>query len=168
MKSLIKFTVSVNILEETSEVLQDYGRKGCEGLVLWLGQRNGDNTCRVKTAFVPPQDSIKGEDGVGYFITSETRLVLNKLLASTKLRLLAQVHSHPGWAYHSGADDRYCIVTEEGGFSIVVPDFGFGPSNLSKWTIYRLINTRWKKLSGGKVKSMFNVENKSNETNSSH
>lgn len=159
MKSLEKFFVSPEILKETSESLRSYGRQGCEGLVLWLGFMD-DRTCRVEMIFVPPQDSIKSEDGVGYFVTSETLFTLNKLLLTTGLRLLAQVHSHPGWAYHSATDDRYCIVTVEGGFSIVVPDFGFGSSDLSKWATHRLFNGRWEKLSGKEIKSMFSLEGK--------
>ena len=127
MKSIEKFRLSQNVLDETIEALRHFGRHDCEGLVLWLGYIDDDNSCQVTKILIPPQDSIKGEDGVGYFVTSETLFALNKHLATTGLRLLAQVHSHPGWAYHSAADDRYCIVTVEGGFSIVVPKFWFRP-----------------------------------------
>lgn len=168
MRSLAKFIVSSGVLEETSEALRGYGSHGCEGLVLWLGCKDDAATCRVEKAYIPPQDSIRGEDGVGYFVTSETLLALNRLLSSTGLRLLAQVHSHPGWAYHSAADDRYCIVTAEGGISIVVPDFGFGPPDLSEWVTYRLSNSRWAKLSRRDVKSIFEVEGKQEDGGSSH
>lgn len=160
MKSLKKTFVPYQILLETSEALRLYGKKGCEGLVLWLGHMNDDNTCRVEKILVPPQDSIKSEEGVGYFVTSETLFALNKHLSTTGLRLLAQVHSHPTWAYHSGTDDRYCIVTVEGGISIVVPNFAFGPTDLSKWATFRLDSGRWKELSGKDVKSFFDIEGK--------
>ncbi len=160
MKFLDKVYIPHNILNETSESLRIFGERECEGLVLWLGFINNDKTSHVKRILVPPQDSIKSEDGVGYFVTSETLFSLNKLLSSTGLRLLAQVHSHPGRAYHSHADDRYCIVTAEGGFSIVVPDFGFGPCDLSHWATYRLIKGTWKKLSPRAVKSIFLIEGK--------
>ena len=160
MKSSVKFILQSGVLGETIEALRVYGSQGCEGLVLWLGRTNSDETCLVETAFLPPQNSIKSEDGVGYFVTSETLLALNRLLAETGLRLLAQVHSHPGRAYHSAADDQYCIVTVEGGLSLVVPDFGFGPADLSEWSIYRLKKSRWVRLSGGEVKSMFELRDK--------
>jgi hypothetical protein len=35
----------------------------------------------------------------------------------------AQVHSHPGEAFHSKADDRWAIVRHEGALSLVVPNF---------------------------------------------
>jgi hypothetical protein len=159
VKPLAKVSIPADILLATSEALRTYGEDDCEGLVLWLGQRQNDNTMHVEKALVPPQDSIKSEDGVGYFVTSETLFSLNKYLSESGLRLLAQVHSHPGRAYHSAADDRYCIVTTEGGFSIVVPDFGFGPSDLYQWAVFQLIEGIWEKLSPRQVKTVFKIDN---------
>jgi len=159
VEHLEKIWIPYDILYRTSESLRFYGKRKCEGLVLWLGFTD-DKIGHIKKILVPPQDSIRSEDGVGYFVTSETLFSLNKLLSDTGLRLLAQVHSHPGRAYHSAADDRYCIVTAEGGFSIVVPDFGFGPCDLSHWAIYRLIEGVWEKLSPRAVKSIFFIEGK--------
>jgi hypothetical protein len=166
VKYLEKFIVPYELIEETSETLRDYGRKGCEGLVLWLGHFDDDDTCRVERILVPPQDSIKSEDGVGYFVTAETLFALNKMLSDTGLRLLAQVHSHPTWAYHSATDDSYCIVTMEGGFSIVVPDFGFGPSDIVKWATFRLVDGRWKELAKKEIKSIFRVEGEPDKSKS--
>ncbi len=160
MKYLEKIFIPYDILEQTSEALRMYGERKCEGLVLWLGHNNNDQTGHVKRILVPPQNSIKSEDGVGYFVTAKTLFDVNKLLSSSGLRLLAQVHSHPGRAYHSPADDRYCIVTTEGGFSIVVPNFGFGASDLSLWATYRLIKGAWEKLSPRAVKTIFFIEGK--------
>lgn len=158
MKQINNVHISREILDETIKSLQGYGEHGSEGLVLWLGSIQSDDTCRVEKVLTPPQESINSEDGVGYFVTSETLFSLNKFLSSTGLRLLAQVHSHPGRAYHSTADDRYCIVTLEGGFSIVVPDFGFGTGDFHKWATYRLINGSWKQLSNKTVKTVFTIE----------
>jgi hypothetical protein len=166
LKYLDKVYIPHNILNETSESLRIFGERECEGLVLWLGFINNDKTSHVNRILVPPQDSIKSEDGVGYFVTSETLFSLNKLLSSTGLRLLAQVHSHPGRAYHSHADDRYCIVTAEGGFSIVVPNFGFGPTDLYQWAAYRLTKGIWEELSSRTVKTLFKIEDKPDNDNS--
>jgi hypothetical protein len=163
MKHINKVHISRETLDETIKSLQDYGKHGCEGLVLWLGSIQSDDTCRVEKVLTPPQESINSEDGVGYFVTSETLFTLNKFLSSTGLRLLAQVHSHPGRAYHSTADDRYCIVTLEGGFSIVVPDFGFGTCDFNKWATYRLINGAWKQLSVKTLRTLFIIEGEPEE-----
>lgn len=155
-----KVNIPYDILIETSEALRAFGEQECEGLVLWLGHIKRDNTRYVERILVPPQDSIKSEDGVGYFVTSETLFSLNKFLSETGLRLLAQLHSHPGRAYHSTADDRYCIVTTEGGFSIVVPNFGFGPSDLYQWAVYQLTEGLWEKMSLRQVKTIFLINDK--------
>jgi proteasome lid subunit RPN8/RPN11 len=158
MKHLEKVYIPCDILEQTIASLRTFGVRRHEGLVLWLGSIIDGSTCHVRRILTPPQKSIKSEDGVGYFVTSETLFSLNKLLSNTGLRLLAQVHSHPGRAYHSAADDRFCIVTTEGGFSIVVPAFGFGTSDLFQWATYRLIKGTWEKLSPKAVKSILFVE----------
>jgi len=97
-------------------------------------------------AFTPDQRAITSESGVGYFVSGETLFQLNRALADTGLRLIAQVHSHPGEAYHSEADDRYAIVTVDGGFSLVVPDFGEAPADPSSWAVYRLVEGDWQEL----------------------
>jgi hypothetical protein len=118
-----------------------------EGFVLWLGNVT-DAIAGVEVAFVPPQSSIHGEEGVGYLVTSETLFQLNRELHRSGLRLLAQVHSHPAEAYHSSTDDAYAVVTTEGGFSIVVPNFAADKVLPRECAVYRLISGgRWKKLS---------------------
>lgn len=154
MKHVKECSITEEQLAETSRSLQVFGAKGCEGFVLWLGKIEG-NRCAVESVLTPPQNSIKSEEGVGYFITNETLLSLNKHLSATGLRLLAQVHSHPQEAYHSPMDDRYCIVTQEGGFSVVVPYFGFKTTHIYEWAIYRLGNGTWHRLKNRDITSIF-------------
>jgi hypothetical protein len=111
----------------------------------------------VSQAFVPKQKSISNEDGVGYFVSGETLFQLNRDLSETGLRLIAQVHSHPREAYHSEADDRYAIVTAEGGMSLVVPNFGRAPAQPTAWAVYRLHGRAWRELSPKEVGTIFEV-----------
>jgi hypothetical protein len=106
---------------------------------------------------IPQQRSVSDEDGLGYFVSGETLFELNRALSETGLRLIAQVHSHPAEAYHSAADDRYAIVTADGGFSLVVPNFGRAPSDLSSWAVYRLTRGDWQELSPQEVRTLFRV-----------
>lgn len=135
-------TVAADVVASTLETLQAFGVHGCEGLVLWLGEVANESAC-VLRVLIPEQDSISSEDGVGYFVEGETLFRLNRALSATGLRLIAQVHSHPTHAYHSEADDRYAIVTAEGGLSLVVPNFGKAPLDPSLWAVYRLCSGRW-------------------------
>lgn len=45
-------------------------------------------------------------------------------LRDSRQCLAAQVHSHPGRAFHSLYDDHQAVVRHEGALSIVVPRFG--------------------------------------------
>ncbi len=152
--------VSPAIVQSTLAELQRFGRAGNEGLVLWLGGVEGA-TARVERLLVPPQESIQSEDGVGYFVTSQTLVALNRFLNETKLRLLAQVHSHPGEAYHSPTDDAYAIVTAEGGLSLVVPDFGLAPADVRAWAVHRLRDGVWEFLEEDEVESLFQLGRRS-------
>lgn len=154
MQKVLKVHVPNSIVFQTANSLRKFGERGYEGLVFWLGHIE-ETSCSVEKVMTPPQQSIRSEEGVGYFITSETLLEMNKFLSASGLRLIAQVHSHPGSAYHSPADDRYCIVTVEGGLSIVVPDFGSGPADLYKWAFYRLTQGQWKGLTCSTVQALF-------------
>jgi hypothetical protein len=135
-------TVTADVVTSTLETLQAYGHHGCEGLVLWLGNIS-EQSAYVLRVLIPEQNSISSEDGVGYFVEGDTLFRLNRVLASSGLRLIAQVHSHPAHAYHSEADDRYAIVTAEGGLSLVVPNFGKAPLDPSAWAVYRLTSGQW-------------------------
>ncbi len=139
--------------------MREFGSHGWELLVLWLGEiEPQEGKACVKHAFVPKQKPITSEDGVGYFITGHTLFELNRDLAETGLRLIAQVHSHPQDAFHSAADDRYAIITAEGGFSLVVPNFGHAAPDPSSWAVYRLRGRDWKELNERDVRAMFEVK----------
>lgn len=146
------------VIEDTLRCMREIGAHGCELLVLWLGEVDDRQAvASVRTAFVPKQKPIKGEDGVGYFITGETLFHLNRGLAETGLRLIAQVHSHPTMAFHSEADDRYAIVTTDGGLSLVVPNFGHARPDPVSWAVYRLDQQTWQELASAEVRSLFAI-----------
>jgi hypothetical protein len=133
--------VDTDVVAATWRVLTQFGEMGCEGLALWLGDVR-DSVAHVSDVLVPEQVPIREEDGVGYFVLGETLARLNRELYARRMHLLSQVHSHPGEAYHSTTDDRYAIVTEEGGFSVVVPWFG-RRRPFEECAIYRLEHGRW-------------------------
>jgi proteasome lid subunit RPN8/RPN11 len=137
--------IESHVVSSTLGALQRCGRRGFEGLVLWLGEIEGE-AAHISKAIMPTQKPIRNESGVGYFVDGETLFRLNQALAESGLRLIAQVHSHPTEAYHSDADDRYAIVTAEGGLSFVVPNFGRAPLDPTIWAIYRLTQGEWREL----------------------
>ncbi|GIL37013.1 Mov34/MPN/PAD-1 family protein [Phycicoccus sp. DTK01] len=63
---------------------------------------------------------------------------------------VARIHSHPGNAFHSPADDANPVITFEGGISIVVPYFGLGlRRGLDACAVYRFCDGSWDELMAG-------------------
>lgn len=52
-------------------------------------------------------------------------------LARRRRTVRAQVHSHPGSAYHSARDDQFPLIHTPGFISVVIPNFASGPVRLS-------------------------------------
>lgn len=142
-------------LARTCALMRAHGEHGYEVLVLWLGRVDA-GTATVVHAAAPPQQGVRSEDGLGYLVSGETMFELNRLLSDTGLRLIAQVHSHPHEAYHSEADDRMAVVTTDGGFSLVAPEFGAGEP-FGGWAMYRLVRGRWCEVSPAEMVRMLRV-----------
>jgi hypothetical protein len=154
---MTKIEITQDQIVQTSHALRNFGRLRLEGLVLWLGKIDG-LFADVEKIFIPPQNPIRDEYGVGYIVTGDTLFEINRMLHETGLRLIAQVHSHPGRAYHSEADDSYAVATREGSFSIVVPDFGEGKADIHQWAIFQLRNAAWTELSHEEIATVFSVQ----------
>jgi hypothetical protein len=79
-------------------------------------------------------------------------LALDNQLQVRGWYILAQLHSHPGRAFHSSIDDEHPISNQRGFLSIVVPDFGAGLPGVG-WSVYEYAGSgRWRNLSGREVK----------------
>jgi hypothetical protein len=157
LRDVERFVVPQSIVAGTQDTLRQFGRDRTEGLVLWCGYLE-KNLATVSHFVVPPQQTIDEDDGVGYFVTSSTLFELNKMLDKAGLRLLAQVHSHPNQAFHSRTDDKYAIVTADGGLSLVVPNFASGPADIRTWAIFQLQGSLWCQLSSNEVQRLVFVE----------
>ena len=128
------------------DFMQQAGRRRVEGVALWAGRREG-TTFRILRAIIPEQKSGTVESGLLYVVGGAElhRIALD--LFDSGQQLVAQVHTHPGAAYHSDTDDAYPIVTVQGGLSLVVPNFARGGLKLADWAVYRFLPiTGWTKL----------------------
>lgn len=135
------------LAKETQVNLRAAGLRGNEGLVVWSGIQKG-SVFHVRTVTAPPQRGIRTADGVCVVVDGDALHQLNVAMFKRGERLFAQVHSHPGRAYHSAMDDQYAIVTTSGGLSIVVPDFAARAFKVAECAVYRLAaNGRWKEVS---------------------
>jgi hypothetical protein len=118
-------TISRSLVAETLGHLREAGDRPAEGIVLWLGR--------------PAAGAI--------WIAPEGMAALLGKLGDERLFVAAQVHSHPGAAFHSEADDRWAIVRHVGALSLVVPHFARATTVgtfLSDAAIFRLsAGNRW-------------------------
>lgn len=137
--------------------LQRVGGQGLEGFVLWAGVRDG-TTFRVSATHIPVQAGHRLAHGVCVTVDGEELHRLNVWLFEQRLTLAAQLHSHPGAAYHSDTDDAYPIATTLGALSIVVPNFAAGPFSLARCAVYRLQPDQgWVRLRPGEVERLITI-----------
>jgi proteasome lid subunit RPN8/RPN11 len=149
--------VPIACVESVYHHLQAMGDKGLEGVALWSG-RIKDRTFEVQTTIIPAQMAGQLENGLLYAVDGEELHRINHWLYQHKQTLVAQLHSHPGEAYHSEMDNRYPIIAVFGGVSIVIPDFGFNAFSLDDWAVYRLSPEKvWAELSPSDIRSLIQI-----------
>lgn len=161
MKGLAHVNVVVvprRCAEEAHAHLALVGRQGLEGFALWAGSLAGD-VFRVSDTIIPEQTGLRTDLGVCVTVDGRELHRINVWLHGRGLTLVAQLHSHPTEAYHSGTDDTYPIATTTGSLSLVIPDFASAPFSLEACAVYRLMPPRgWVELSPGEVVGLIVIE----------
>jgi hypothetical protein len=133
------------------------GLRKVEGVALFAGRRDGD-TFIIERTIVPKQQAGNLESGLIYIVEGDELHRIGIEIFDSGLQLFAQIHSHPGAAYHSETDDAYPIVTVLGGISIVVPNFARGGLNIREWAVYQLIpEIGWNGMSEDRKQQYFEI-----------
>lgn len=141
------FVFERSVVEQAYEFLSKAGDKGYEAVALFVGSIQ-ENRATVTDLILPEQKSYKLETGLLYAVGGEELHRINVWLYKNKLKILAQIHSHPREAYHSETDDEFPIMATVGGLSIVVPNFAMDELSHLHWAYYRLSDTAtWDELS---------------------
>jgi hypothetical protein len=69
-------------------------------------------------------------------------------LADRGLGVHAQVHTHPGAAFHSKTDDDFPLIHEVGFLSLVIPNFAIGPVGFDRAYLTEVQpDGKWKEVS---------------------
>lgn len=110
-----RIKVERTVVASTIERLQAGGRFGHERAVLWVGS----GAHRIDELYEPRQWTRADQ----FYLDRQSMKMLFAHLREKRLRVLAQVHSHPGRAFHSEADDEWAIVRHAGALSLVLPRF---------------------------------------------
>jgi proteasome lid subunit RPN8/RPN11 len=116
MKSII---CSSAVISYTIEILRTGGRRGEERVALWLAKAGARTPTEVVEVYEPDQIAK-----VDFFnLPPKSMRALMSHLSSNRRRIVAQIHTHPGHAYHSDADAAWAIVRHVGALSLVLPTF---------------------------------------------
>lgn len=152
-----EFVFTKNSLKEAYDFLGEVGLKSFEAVALFAGEINQKQAI-VKVVICPLQESSRSLDGLLYTVGGEELHKINMWLYKNKMKLIAQIHSHPTEAYHSETDDKYPIMSTLGGLSIVVPNFAGDQLNHLDWAYYRLFpECTWKELSQKEIKKLIKI-----------
>lgn len=123
-----------SVLHETIRQLAQCGAGEAECMLFWFGPADDSETV-VGTVHPAHRRSPYGCEVESNWLNS-----LWFELAEKRLSLRAQIHTHPGLAFHSAIDDEFPIVSQPGFVSVVVPDFGSGPIDLNTYWVGILQN----------------------------
>lgn len=147
---LLPFT----ILKETLKTFKEYGKESLEAFAIWVGQEE-NSTFKIKEFWIPMQYNTM----LSYYVPDIDVHNINVELNKKKYSAIAQLHTHPGNAFHSCIDECYSILFLPGSFSIVVPNFGniLIKDNLNHMTVYRFIDKEWILQSIDKVNRLFKI-----------
>ena len=134
--------IPIKVLDSTFNFLQKYGRKQLESHAIWVGKKT-DTAFDVLDAWFPVQiNSV-----ISYEVPEEEEFRINVKLHRQKLITIAQIHTHPCYAFHSRTDDEGSELVLLDSLSIVIPNFGFiKKDDLTQWKVYRYTGKSWEYL----------------------
>jgi proteasome lid subunit RPN8/RPN11 len=116
--------IAKEVLKRSFEHLRDCGDDRRECVVLWAGPLTREG---VVDEVIHP---LHTASAVGYDIDGPYVSRLWRELAGRGQTVRAQVHTHPGPAYHSSRDDSCALVHTPGYLSLVIPNFAKGAVGL--------------------------------------
>jgi hypothetical protein len=135
-----RFDLPRRIAIQTQTALRAYGIREQEGRVIWFGKYRSPDVFEFTRSAVPQQETSWAETIVDH----DEILLQAQEAVSRGEELGAQVHTHPGAAFHSAVDNQFPIIREVGGLSIVIPDYAEAPlDSLGHCAVFRLSHQGW-------------------------
>jgi hypothetical protein len=130
-----------DFVHATFQTLRECGRAESECALYWTGPVAENLVDGI-------EHPIHSRSPFGYQIDDNWLTEFWRRLATSKRNVKAQIHTHPGAAFHSATDNEWPIVSQAGFISIVVPDFASGNPSLEGTWVGRLEEDgKWRRLS---------------------
>jgi hypothetical protein len=108
-----------HILATTLAILRCGGERQQERVALWLSSAAPRSPAPIVEVYEPNQVA-----DIDYFrLPPAAMRTLMDHLKSTRRRIVAQIHTHPGKAFHSDVDAEWAIIRHVGALSLVLPRF---------------------------------------------
>lgn len=153
--TLSTYLLRDGLLDDTRGLLRESGEQGYEAVVLWTGSVVNLATALVATAIRPRQLAYRSKEGCAVEVPLDSISDVVAALPAGQF-VLARVHTHPGRAYHSSADDQNLLLAHTGAVSVVVPDFAEKPVDLARCSVNELRpDGHWRELSRTDVAERF-------------
>ena len=141
------------ILKRTFDFLQSNGFNHNESHALLVGTITHE-IFSISDVWFPKQIVSP----ISYEVSEEEEFRINVELNKQKITTIAQIHTHPGNAFHSSTDDDWPSIALPGSLSIVIPDFGFiDIDDLDLWEVFQYDGKQWRHISKDEVKQLFQI-----------
>jgi len=139
-----------DVMDKTQALLRKSSAQGAEAYCVWVGElRQG--AARVRDVW----PVAAAANAAHARVSLDHVLLLGDRVARRGWFILAQLHTHPGDAFHSAVDDRFPISNQPGFVSIVVPNFGKDHVGQG-WAWFVLDGAgRWHHLTGKDIAAQF-------------
>jgi hypothetical protein len=113
-----RLVLPASIVTESVRLLRRWRKR--ETVIYWVGEAHPD-VAVVTSVVRPRQHNTPGS----FHVSSEANADIVVWLCAHQLKLLAQLHTHPGsYVGHSDGDDLGASLAFLGFYSIVVPHYG--------------------------------------------
>ena len=150
----LTYAVPKRILQSSAHELRSLSGGVRESVLLWIGTERPDKAL-VRRILVPQQIASP----MHFKVPLDERVRIIRELGNSSQKVLAQLHTHPGKAFHSFADDRLALPRHTGAISIVIADFAADwDGDLQKASVnYHLGEGVWSELSPESVSKLFEI-----------
>jgi proteasome lid subunit RPN8/RPN11 len=126
-----RLILTESCLEALCTCLEPEVRRGHEGVAYLLGQTDGTVTLAV-AAVRPEAVTTPGS----FSVSAPAMAKVVRTATKAGVQVVAQVHTHPGTAYHSDGDVEGARIVFGGFISAVLADYGRGLPGLDGSAVY--------------------------------